>query len=325
MRLEAFGGWGQWALQGLRVRTDERSPAWIAWLLLALALVGTVVWLILAWPFRRGAARRLLDRLDAAGVWPEAALWAAAVVLALLLVLGRHIAVDLAALVMLGLLFLVRPDLSLPLIAASLPFWQRPEQLLRWQFPHFLIFLWLGVLALGARRVIEVVARPQAVSAPTEGPGYRGGFTLHASRSTSLVPRLARARPPRQRPALDDLCAEQRRGGAGILHGFPGRRAVLLADHADALARRPRLHAHAAAERLPGRHGGCEPDRTVAACHRPGPHRRGGGLARAVRSTARRTTWRWSWIGRSRWHWRWRCSGGRDSSGRSCGIGLRRS
>ncbi len=85
VRLEAVGGWGQWALQGLRVRTDERSPAWIAWLLLAVALAGTVVWLILAWPFRRGAARWLLTRLDAEAAWPEAALWAAAVVFALLL------------------------------------------------------------------------------------------------------------------------------------------------------------------------------------------------------------------------------------------------
>ena len=148
MRLEAVGGWGQWALQGLRVRTDARSPAWIAWLLLAVAFAGTVVWLILAWPFRRGASRWLLNRLDAEAAWPAAALWAATVVFALLLVLGRHIVTDLVALVMLGLLFLVRPDLSLPLIAASLPFWQRPEQLLRWQFPHFLLFLWLGVLAL---------------------------------------------------------------------------------------------------------------------------------------------------------------------------------
>ena len=188
VRLEAVGGWGQWALQGLRVRTDARSPAWIAWLLLALALAATVVWLILAWPFRRGAARWLLTKLDVEAMWPEAALWAATVIFALILVLGRHIAVDVAALVMLGLFFFVRPDLSLPLIAASLPFWQRPEQLLRWQFPHFLIFLWLGVLALGARRVIEVVARPQAVSAPAEGPGSRADsrFTLHVPRSASL-------------------------------------------------------------------------------------------------------------------------------------------
>ena len=190
VRLEAVGGWGQWALQGLRVRTDAGSPAWIAWLLLAVALLVTVVWLILAWPLRHGAARWLLTRLDAEAAWPEAALWVAAVVFALLLVLGRHIAVDLAALVMLGLLFLVRPDLSLPLIAASLPFWQRPEQLLRWQFPHYLIFLWLGVLALAARWVIEVIARPQAVSVPAEDTKISRGshasrFTLHAPRPST--------------------------------------------------------------------------------------------------------------------------------------------
>jgi hypothetical protein len=160
VRLEATGGWGQWALQGLRVTADEPSLTWVSWLLLGLALVGTVVWLILAWPFRHGAARWLLNTFDVEAARPEAALWAAAVALALLLVLGRHIAVDLVALAVLGLLFLVRPDLSLPLIAASLPFWQRPEQLLRWQFPHFLIFLWLGVLALAARWSLEIMACP---------------------------------------------------------------------------------------------------------------------------------------------------------------------
>ena len=189
VRLEAVGGWGQWALQGLRVRTDARSPAWIAWLLLALALVATVVWLILAWPFRRGVARWLLNRLDAEAAWPEAALWAATAVFALLLVMGKHIAVDLAALVLLGLLFLVRPDLSLPLIAASLPFWQRPEQLLRWQFPHYLIFLWLGVLALAARWIIELMARPQAVPSPAVGSPQRpdSRSTHHVSRITHHV------------------------------------------------------------------------------------------------------------------------------------------
>jgi hypothetical protein len=166
VRLEAIGGWGQWALQGVRVRADEAAPGWIAWLLLALAFLGTIIWLTLAWPFRQGAARWLLARLDGEAARPEAALWAATVVLAFMLILGGHIVADLIALALLGLLFLVRPDLSLPLIAASLPFWQRPELLLRWQFPHFLIFLWLGVLALITRWIIErlaVVHRPATI------------------------------------------------------------------------------------------------------------------------------------------------------------------
>ena len=116
VRLEAVGGWGQWALQGLRVRTGNSAPAWIAWLLLALALVAAIVWLIVAWPFRRGAARWLLIRLDAEAAWPAAALWAAAVVFALLLVLGRHIAVDLAAL---GPAGLALPRAARPITARS--------------------------------------------------------------------------------------------------------------------------------------------------------------------------------------------------------------
>ena len=196
VRLEATGGWGQWALQGLRVTDGDRSPGWIAWLLLALALLGTAVWLILAWPFRRAAACWLLNRLEAGAARPAAALWAATAVCALLLVLGRHIAVDLVALATLGLLFLVRPDLALPLIAASLPFWQRPEHLLRWQFPHYLLFLWLGVFALAIRWGLSRTALaqehtpvPEAEQSGSAGPTithHASRITHHASRATSL-------------------------------------------------------------------------------------------------------------------------------------------
>jgi O-antigen ligase len=195
VRLEARGGWGQWALQGLRVTWGEGEPAWIAWLLLGLALVATAVWCIVAWPFRRGAARWLLGRLEAAAARPAPVLWVSAAAFALLLVLGRQTVTDLLALTMLGLLFLVRPDLSLPLIAASLPFWQRPEQLLRWQFPHYLLFLWLGVGALALRWIIELMARPHVALSSAEEPGRRSHppitshvsrFTFHVSRLTSL-------------------------------------------------------------------------------------------------------------------------------------------
>lgn len=158
VRVEATGGWGQWALQGVEVTAAAGRPAWIAWLLLALALLATAAWAALAWPHRQGVSRRVLAQLDAEAAWPSAALWAAAFVSVLLLVLSRNVILDLAALALLGLLFLVRPDLSLPFIAASLPFWQRPEQLARWDFAHFEIFLWLGVLAAAARWAIGRLA-----------------------------------------------------------------------------------------------------------------------------------------------------------------------
>ncbi len=158
VRLEATGGWGQWALQGLEVTAATEKPAWIAWVLLALALLATVAWAAIAWPHRRRVAQRVLTQLETEAAWPGAALWTAAIIAALLLVFSRNPILDLAALAVLGLLFLVRPDLSLPFIAASLPFWQRPERLVRWDFAHFEIFLWLGVLALAVRWVIQWLA-----------------------------------------------------------------------------------------------------------------------------------------------------------------------
>ena len=155
VHLEATGGWGQWALQGVAVTAGTAPPAWIAWVLLALAVLATAVWAFLAWPLRRAAAGWLRARLDAAAAWPGGLLWGAAAALALLLILSGRPVVDLAALAGLGLVFLVRPDLSLPFVAASLPFWQCPERLVRWDFAHFEIFLWLGALALAARLILR--------------------------------------------------------------------------------------------------------------------------------------------------------------------------
>ncbi len=158
VHLEATGGWGQWALQGVRVTAAASRPVWAAWSLLGLALLATLLWLALAWPFRRSATGWLRSRLDAAAAWPEPLLWFAAAALALLLILTRNFALDLIALAGLGLLFIARPDLALPLIAAALPFWQHPEPLLGMGLAHYEIFLWVAVLALAVRMLVVRLA-----------------------------------------------------------------------------------------------------------------------------------------------------------------------
>ncbi len=97
-----------------------------------------------------------MQRLFArAAAWPDVAWWAAAIALALLLLLSRWTPLDLAALAGLGLVFLIRPDLSLPFIAAALPFWQRPKPILGWEFGHFELFLWVAVAALVVRWAVQ--------------------------------------------------------------------------------------------------------------------------------------------------------------------------
>jgi hypothetical protein len=165
VRMEATGGWGQWALQGVSVRNSAPTARWPGWLLLGLAALGTAV---LAWLMAsRRRATRAADTaqegtshvaateqpgwLDRVALRANGWLWLFAIGLLLVLAVSPWLILDLVAIAGLGLLFLVHPDLSLPLIAASIPFWFRPEHLLRWEFSIFEILLWLAVAALLAR------------------------------------------------------------------------------------------------------------------------------------------------------------------------------
>ncbi|MGQ9840057.1 MAG: O-antigen ligase family protein [Anaerolineae bacterium] len=204
VRLETVGGWGQWALQGLAVSGAPYRSWWPGWLLVALAALATAVRLAWGWAGRgrartaadapgvepgieasagpaQGETNRLKPRfrngrllssvqplLTRAAAWPDVAWWAAAIAFALLLVLSRSFPLDLAALAGLGLVFLVRPDLSLPFIAAALPFWQQPKPILGWEFGHFELFLWVAIAALAARWVLQ----PAGVR--RQGSGARG-------------------------------------------------------------------------------------------------------------------------------------------------------
>ncbi len=197
VRIEARGGWGQWALQGIVVDDNPLGQAPRGRLLVAALTAAAAVALaalVLAWPAWRRLAGWLRRPLDHAARLPDASLWAAAVALALLFVVSRWAVVDLAALAGLGLLFLIRPDLSLPLIAAALPFWQSPKHILRWGLSHAELFLAVAVLALAARWVLAVGASPPGPLSwlrPGEGESERVRSAQDASSWHSDLAMLA--------------------------------------------------------------------------------------------------------------------------------------
>ena len=144
--LQASGGWGQWALQGVIVSDRPAGlPAWI-WQILALGgSLAALAGLLLARPWWRPLAARLQTAFTWAAGWPAALQWGLAVGCALALVFSRWLVVDLAALAGLALLFAIRPDLSLPLIAFAIPLWPQPKPILHWSFTHYELLLWLGL------------------------------------------------------------------------------------------------------------------------------------------------------------------------------------
>ena len=182
-RLEARGGWGQWALQGVLVDASRRGdPSAVApWGLAALALLASALGVILAWPWRRSALAWLVATLDRAAALPGIILWVAAIGLALVFAFSRWLPLDLVSLAGLGLLFLIRPALALPLIAAAIPFWPAPKLLAGWSFSVYEIFIWVamaGRIAYYVLRVACSVLRVPVSHAPR--------ITHHVSRFTSL-------------------------------------------------------------------------------------------------------------------------------------------
>jgi len=92
-------------------------------------------------------------------------MWVSAIALILVFLASPWEMVDLAALAVLGLLFISRPGLAPPLIAASLPFWQRAEPFLRWHFGLFELLAWIGLLAWMARWLFWRLSRPTSARA----------------------------------------------------------------------------------------------------------------------------------------------------------------
>ena len=156
VQLEAEGGWGQWALQGLVVSdAPQSSGRRLALLLLAASVLGTLAWVAIAWSERRGFATWLDRLLALASAAHGPGLWAAAVGLALVAVLSPGPYLPLAALAGLGVVFLLRPDVSLPLIAASITFVAHPLQVLSWRFSPFEMLVWAATAALVLRLLLE--------------------------------------------------------------------------------------------------------------------------------------------------------------------------
>ncbi len=151
VNLQTNGGWGQWALQGLIVANSSPGLPASVWQVLALGgLLAALASVSFALPRWRRAARSpasawLRAALAWAGAWPAALQWGLTVGCALLLAFSRWFVVDLAALGGLALLFAIRPDLSLPLIAFAIPLWPHPKPILHWSFTHYELFLWLGL------------------------------------------------------------------------------------------------------------------------------------------------------------------------------------
>jgi O-antigen ligase len=198
VRMEATGGWGQWALQGVSIGDSARAARWPGWLLLGMAVFGTAFWAGLVWSQRRALAAEGVAAgepspgttscrtawLDRVALRANVPLWLVAIGLLLMLAASQLLILDLAVIAGLGLLFMVCPDLSLPLIAASIPFWSRPEHILRWEFSLFEILVWLAAAALVSRWAIGHLSH---VSSRTPNRSGTGHFTFRVSRFTRYV------------------------------------------------------------------------------------------------------------------------------------------
>ncbi len=172
VRLEAHGGWGQWALQGIRVE-DRPAATWLPpWWSCALgALVLAMAWL---WIARRSLvqpARWVLALVEHMASWPDSIWWGLAAALGLALALSPALPLDLLVLAGLGVVFFIRPDASLPVIAFSIPLWPKPKSFAGWEFSLYEILLWLVAAAAVARWLLSGLATRDIQAEPGGAPG----------------------------------------------------------------------------------------------------------------------------------------------------------
>ena len=165
VRLVSTGGWGQWPLRAVVVVAETPPPSGLGWLLLALALAGTLAWAAAFLIARRRAGREEAapppssSAPAATPAWgrptiPAALLFGLAALLAVAYHLTGSGLLNFAILGLFGLLFLLDPGIAPPLIAASLPFWQRTQPVLRWEFALFEALAWIAVLAWAGRAML---------------------------------------------------------------------------------------------------------------------------------------------------------------------------
>ncbi len=152
VRLVSTGGWGQWPLRAVVVtaKTAPSSPA--SYVVLGLAFLATLAAGIAL--FRR-RGRRELRGPSVTSVAKRKVSIVQLLGFAALLAVAYHLTgsgtINFAILALFGLLFIYEPGLAPPLIAASLPFWQRTQPVLRWEFALFEVLAWIAVLAWAGR------------------------------------------------------------------------------------------------------------------------------------------------------------------------------
>ncbi|HEX9116801.1 MAG TPA: O-antigen ligase family protein [Anaerolineae bacterium] len=188
VRVEANGGWDQWALQGILVSAAQ-LPLISLPVLIVVALLATLVWLWLAWPWRRSAAVRLAAAQEWAERWPAPVAWGLTAVLGLGFLFAPRQLLDLPLLLGLGVLALLRPVLVLPVAAAAIPFWPQTKPFLRWQFNAFELLVWLSTAVALLRRALA----PANPLAPVSAAEPLPIASLAAARAAQA---MAGVRPP---------------------------------------------------------------------------------------------------------------------------------
>ncbi|MCR4406539.1 MAG: O-antigen ligase family protein [Anaerolineae bacterium] len=152
------GGWGQWALVGWAVRREPDlqgiNLALVVLGLCALLVGAGLVWQAIAGPTRWANALSLMRAVDAlARTWthryralPEWVQVTLTLLAALAFFFIPGLPASLGALALLGILFILRLDLGLVLVALAMPFFLRPKALLGKSFSLVEIFTLLCVM-----------------------------------------------------------------------------------------------------------------------------------------------------------------------------------
>jgi O-antigen ligase len=175
-------GWGQWAIDGWTV--SRQAPPRSRWQIVLLVLIATTLAGMGAWAgdaMQMGArARRVAGGLvEGYARLPEWLHLALAFGTLLLLDAVPGIAPNLVALALLGFILFLRPEMGLPLVAFSLPFYQRGKPLLGKHFSPVEIVTLLTLAAWALRILLRGCVQRRAPAglnrrqARMPAPGWR--------------------------------------------------------------------------------------------------------------------------------------------------------
>jgi O-antigen ligase len=179
--IEAERGWGQWAIVGWSVsREILRRAAWIPVVLGLGAVLGIVVAVFVSWPNRHWLVHQM-----SAVVWRYRALDDRIVLLmtafaAIILYVMVGTLPVLAALGVLALLLMLRPDAGLPLIAFALPFYQLGRPMFGKVFSMVEVVLVLTAVGWGFNWLAAKWSRLATNARAAKNKGARQGARLTA-------------------------------------------------------------------------------------------------------------------------------------------------